>query len=70
VKVTSGLWTSDDWQSAANGKEGTLRASLRSGALNRVRKVSVNSIATRGRREDRSSVSSTFRGLSSNTEGA
>jgi hypothetical protein len=70
AKVAGGLWTSGDWWSAANGEEGTLRTSLRSRALNRVRKVSTNGIATRGRRGDRSGVSGTFRRLSSDMEGA
>jgi hypothetical protein len=38
--------------------------------LNRVRKALTNGIATRGRRGDRSDVSSTFRRLSSDVEGA
>jgi hypothetical protein len=38
--------------------------------LNRVRKALINSVATRGRRRDRSDISSTFRRLSSNVEGA
>jgi hypothetical protein len=38
--------------------------------LNRVGKVLTNGIATRGGRGDRSGVSSTFRRLSSNAEGA
>jgi hypothetical protein len=47
-----------------------LRTSLRSGALNRVGKMSTNSVTTRGRRGDRSGISSTFRRFSSNVEGA
>jgi hypothetical protein len=38
--------------------------------LNRVGKASTNGIATRGRRGDRSDMSSTFRRLSSNAEDA
>jgi hypothetical protein len=57
VKVVGGFWTSGDWQSATDGGEGTLWASLRSRGLNRVRKALMNGIATRGRRGDRSGVS-------------
>jgi hypothetical protein len=70
VEVPGSLWTFGNWWSTASGGEGTLRASLRSEALNRVRKASANGIATRGGRGDRSGVSSAFRRLSSNVEGS
>jgi hypothetical protein len=69
MKVVGGFWTSGDWWSTASGEEGTLRTSLRFGALNRVRKALTNGIATRGRRGDRSDVSGAFRRLSSDMEG-
>jgi hypothetical protein len=70
AKVAGGLWTLGDWQSAAGGREGTLRASLRSGALSRVEEASTSGITTRGRRGDRSSVSGAFRRLSSDVVGS
>jgi hypothetical protein len=70
AKVADGLWAFGDWWSTANGGEGILRASLRSGALNRVGKASTNDIATGGRRGDRSGVSSTFGRFSSDAVGS
>jgi hypothetical protein len=69
AKVADSLWAFNDWQLVTGGGEGTLRASLRSEALNRVGKASTNGVTTRGGRGDRSGVFSTFRRFFSNAEG-